>query len=238
MKEEFIASFELADYPQLVRIMDTHFGLRTYSLLDLFRDEQRNVLEILTEQTVKGFINRYREMYDQSQSLMQFLQQTAMPIPRVLVNAAEYVVNHDLWNAIRAEPLDCQKASELLEEVRRWGVTVDSSKMEMVARFRLEGMMEQFAANPAEPELLEQVRTVLKLLGQMDTEANYWQIQNSYHRMAQTVTQDFSTAARAGDREALRWLEGFRDLGLELSFNIESLFQKFGLEIPGEEPAR
>ncbi|MBU4262997.1 MAG: DUF3536 domain-containing protein [Proteobacteria bacterium] len=236
MKEEFIASFELGDYSQLVRIMDTHFGLHTYSLLDLFRDEQRNILEILTEQTVKGFINRYREMYDQSLSLMQFLQHTAMPIPRVLVNAAEYVDNHDLWNAIRAESLDCQNVSKLLEDIRRWGVTVDFSKMEMVVRYRLEKMMEQFAGNPTEPGLLEQIRTVLKLLGQMDTEVNYWQIQNSYHSMAQTITQDFSAAARAGDREALRWLEEFRDLGIELSFNIESLFQKFGLEIPGEKP--
>jgi hypothetical protein len=161
-----------------------------------------------------------------------------MPIPRVWVNAAEYVINHDLWNAIRAEPLDCQKASELLGETRQWGVTVDSAKMEMVVRYRLEGMMKQFSMNPAEPGLLEQIGTVLKLLSQMNTEVNYWQVQNSYHSMAQTVTQDFSTAARAGDREALRWLEGFRELGLELSFNIESLFQKFGLEIPGEKSVR
>lgn len=235
MKQEIIASFELGDYTQLVRVMDTHFGIDTYSLLDLFRDEQRHILEILTEQTVDGFINRYREMYDQSRSLMQFLQQTRMPIPRVLVNAAEYVINYDLWTAIRADPLDSQKMLEVLDEIRVWGVAVDSAKMELVVRHKLEMMMGQFAINPVKPGLLEQIRTVLSLLGQMDTEVNYWQIQNIYHGMAQTGTKNFSAAARDGDSEALQWIEGFRDLGIELSFNIDALFQRVGLELPGKE---
>jgi alpha-amylase/alpha-mannosidase (GH57 family) len=236
MKEEVIASFGLGDYTQLVRVMDTHFGINTYSLLNLFRDEQRHILDILTEQTVEGFINRYREMYDRSRSLMQFLRHTHMPIPRVLVNAAEYVINHDLWNAIQAEPLDSQKMLEVLEEIHVWGVTVDSAKMELVVRQKLEMMMGRFAINPAEAGLMAEIRTVLKLLGQMDTEVNYWQVQNTYHSMAQTVTQGFSAAARAGDQEALHWLEGFRELGIELSFNIDSLAQRFGLELPGEGP--
>lgn len=235
MRQEFITSFELGDYTQVVRVMDTHFGTHTYSLLDLFRDEQKNILDILTELAVEGFINRYREMYDRSRSLMQFFLHTRMPIPKVLLNAAEYVINHDLWTAIRAEPLDCPKTLEVLEEIRLWGVTVDSSKMEMVVRYRLERMMVHFGSNPAEPGLLEQIRAVLKLLGHMNTEVNYWQVQNSYHSMAQAGAKDFSAAARAGDEEALRWLEGFRELGVELFFNIDSLFQRFGLEPPGEE---
>lgn len=234
MKNEIIASFELGDYTQIVRRMDAHFGMHTYSLLDLFRDEQRHILGILTEQTANGFINRYREMYDRSRAMMQFLQHTRMPVPRVLVNAAEYVLNYDLWNAIRAEPLDSKKTLEVLEEMRGWGAVVDSSEVEMVVRHKLEKMMGQFSGNPAQAGLLDEIRTVLKLLGRMDAEVNYWQIQNIYHRMAQTVAQDFSAAARAGDKEALRWLGGFRALGIELFFNIDALFQRFGLDITVE----
>lgn len=235
MKNDIIASFELGDYTQVVRLMDTHFGMNTYSLLDLFRDEQRNISKILTDQAVDGFIDRYREMYGRSRALMQFLQHTRMPVPRELSNAAEYVLNFDLWNAISAEPLDCEKMSEVLEEIRRVGVEVDSSKAELVVRHKLENMMGRFGSNPAEQGLLEQIRTVLKALGLIDAEVNYWQLQNSYHCMAQTIARDFAADARGGDADALRWLEGFRVLGEDLFFNVEALFQRFGLELPAGE---
>lgn len=231
MKEKIIASFELGDYTQVVRLMDFHFGTHNYSLLDLFRDEQRNILKSLTDKTVDGFIDRYREMYDRSRSLMQFLQHTRMPIPRELVNAAEYVLNYDLWNTICADPLDCEKMREVLEEIRRCGVAVDSSKAELIVRHKLENMMEWFSEHPTEESLLEQIRTVLKLLGLLDAEVNYWQIQNSYHSMAQTTAQDYAAKARTGDTEALRWLKQFRILGVDLFFNIEGLFQRFGLDV-------
>ncbi|MDP2106053.1 MAG: DUF3536 domain-containing protein, partial [Desulfobulbaceae bacterium] len=78
MKNEIISSFELGDYTQVIRSMDAHFGTHTYSLLDLFRDEQHNILEILTAQTVGGYIDHYREMYGRNRALMQFLQHTRM----------------------------------------------------------------------------------------------------------------------------------------------------------------
>lgn len=235
MKNEIIESFELGDYTQVVRLMDTHFGMHTYSLLDLFRDEKRNILRILTDQTVDGFIDRYREMYGKSRSLVQFLQHTHMPVPRELANAAEYVLNYDLWNAIQAEPIDSETMFEVLEEIRRWGVSVDSSKAEMVVRHKLEHMMERFGSNPTEQGLLEQIRNVLKLLGLMDAEVNYWQVQNSYHCMAQSIAQEYAADARNGDAEARRWIEGFRVLGEDLFFNIEALFHRFGLDVSSGE---
>ena len=41
---EFSEAFNRADFPQVIRLMDKHFGESYYSLKNLFRDEQRKVL--------------------------------------------------------------------------------------------------------------------------------------------------------------------------------------------------
>ncbi len=37
-------SFAGAYFPEIIRLMDKHFGAATYSLRSLFRDEQRKVM--------------------------------------------------------------------------------------------------------------------------------------------------------------------------------------------------
>ena len=47
MKEEMSAIFDKGLYTELIILMDKHFGTHSYSLSNLFRDEQRIVGELL-----------------------------------------------------------------------------------------------------------------------------------------------------------------------------------------------
>ena len=62
---EFKEAFSRADFPQLIRLMDRHFGESYYSLKILFRDEQRKILQQVLVSTGQDIESHYRQISDQ-----------------------------------------------------------------------------------------------------------------------------------------------------------------------------
>jgi len=223
MKTEVETAFEKGDFTGIVRLMDVHFGMHNYSLLDLFKDEQRNILRILTDSVIDEFVERYRDIYERNRIMMGFLRTTGMPVPRAFLNAAEYVLNYDLWNALHEEPINIAGAREILSEITRWGADVDAVRIEFFVRHKLEAVMGQFMREPSNLELLLEIRRVTEFLGTLPGEVNLWEIQNMFFALVRTAYEEFRRKSEAGDPAAVRWVESFRDLGVALAFNIKAV---------------
>ncbi|MBW1713901.1 MAG: DUF3536 domain-containing protein, partial [Deltaproteobacteria bacterium] len=99
MVDELSQSFDRADFPETLRLLDKHFGLPAFSLKSLFRDEQRKILNLLLESTLNEAEDVYGRLYEQHAPLMRFLQNAGMPLPRALSAAAEVVLNAGLYRA-------------------------------------------------------------------------------------------------------------------------------------------
>jgi alpha-amylase/alpha-mannosidase (GH57 family) len=73
------AAFERADFPELIRLMDKHFGTSNYSLKNLFRDEQTRVLNQILAATRQEIHNTYRLLTDRYAPLTRFLNDIHVP---------------------------------------------------------------------------------------------------------------------------------------------------------------
>jgi hypothetical protein len=218
MKYEIITAFERGEFADIVRMMDKHFGMHTYSLIHLFRDEQRKVLNLLISKTIEDFVESYRAIYDNNRILMGFLQETGMPVPKAFRTAAEFTLNFGIKRAFSEENIDADRVRNLISEIKKWNVSFDSLDIEFIVRHRLEKMMEKLYANPSDFTQLQNIQKVLELLKLMPVEINYWQVQNIYYRMAKKVYSEFLVKAKAGDEDAARWIETFKYLGQMLFF--------------------
>ncbi len=103
MKKEIITAFEKGAFADIVRLIDRQAGVQTYSLLHLFRDEQRKILNHVISETLEGFEHAYRLMYENNRVLMLFLQEAGMPVPKTFLTAAEFILNVDIKRALEAE---------------------------------------------------------------------------------------------------------------------------------------
>jgi hypothetical protein len=194
-------------------MMDKHFGMNNYSLTDLFRDEQRKILNVVISSTLEEFANSYRAMYDSSRMLMGFLRETGMPLPKAFRTAAEFTLNHGLLKAFGGEKMEIDSVREIADDIKRWDVPMDSIDIEYAIRLRLEAMMDRLRMNPAELPLLEEFQAIVELLRPLPMEFNFWQMQNSYFALAKTAYGQFLGRARAGDETAAKWVEAFMRLG-------------------------
>ena len=223
MKAEIITTFERGAFADIVRLMDNHFGIHKYSLINLFRDQQRNILNFLISETLEDFEDTYRRMYDSNRILMGFLQEMGIPIKKAFLSAAEVTLNSDIKKAFLEEVIDTDRIQSLFNDMKKWDVPLDSIDVEFIARHKFNGLMEKLHANPLDLDLLLEIRKILELFKMLPVEINYWQTQNIYYKMAKTTYREFLLKTMAGNEDAIRWVDTFNYLGEMLFFNISSM---------------
>jgi alpha-amylase/alpha-mannosidase (GH57 family) len=229
MKQEMLTYFEKGEISQIVRIMDKHFGMNNYSLVHLFRDEQRKILNLVITKTIEEFERAYRLLYENNRTLMVFLQKAGMPIPKALLTAAEFTLIIDLKKAFLEERVNEEKIRDIISAIGRWGLHLDGAGLEFMLRRRGEELIDAFRAALSNP-LLSDVLTLIGLLRFVPLEVDFRQIQNTYFMLAKTTYREFALKAKAGDDAAMEWTEAFRRVGEMLFFNMSSILQE---ERPG-----
>ncbi len=222
MKEEIITTFERGAFADIVRLMDNHFGMHNYSLPNLFRDQQRTMLNLLISKTVEDFENAYRQMYEGNRILMGFLKEMGMPCKKAFCTVAEFILNTDMKKVFMEEVLDVSRIQHLIDEMTLWDLPLDTVEIEFIARRQLESIMQNLSMNPSDIGLLLEIQKRLELYKLLPIEVNYWQAQNTYYKIAKTTYREILTKAES-EVDIRKCLAPFKYIGEMLFFDIASL---------------
>jgi alpha-amylase/alpha-mannosidase (GH57 family) len=223
MKEEMGRAFEKSNFASIVRLMDTHFGMYTYSLKELFRDEQRKILRLILGSTLEDFASKFINLYDHNRILMNFLRETGNPVPRRFLATAEIALNLELQKAFATSALDAGRITEMIEATRFWNVHLDDIDLEFLIRRRIEKAMGELLGNPADTNHLAEAKRLMEIVALLPFQANLWQAQNMYHALSRTPYPAFLAETRNGEKGAARWIELFDALGRLLHFNTQTM---------------
>jgi hypothetical protein len=215
--KEAVAAFDRADLPEVIRIMDRHFGPSSYSLKSLFRDEQRRILGLILDATLDEADAMYRRLYEHYAPLMRFLGDLGVPLPRALRHTAEFVLDSRLREVLRDDLGDLEQARGWLAAARRDGVALDDAGLGYALQERLDRAMQRFHAAPFEISRLREVEQLIELASSGPLQVSLWEPQNLYYEMLQTV---FAQRARLADPESAAWSDAFRALGARLAVRV------------------
>lgn len=223
LRDGVVASFRSGDLAGAVRLMDRHFGANSYSLRDLFWDEQRKILDQVTRAAVEEHQQAYVRMYRDIRGLMIFLDDSGAPLPKPFVAAAELSLNFELRKEFSEAEVSVEKVKALSDDIRRWHVPLSAVDLEFLVRHRVEDMMRRLLGDPSDEKLIGEITKIVELLQQLAVDVNYWQIQNDFYRAARMAYLDFLRSARSGDAAAGSWVDAFRRLGQTIWFNVEAV---------------
>jgi len=220
MIQEVTQAFSAAEFAEVIREMDKHFGTSTYSLRHLFRDEQRKVLERILESTLAEVEGAYRQTYDSHYPLMLFVTGLGNPLPRGFHGAAEFILNTDLSREFSADTLDMERIRGLLNDAGEWDIELDTEGLGYLFKQTLDAMMESFSSATEDVSLLQELVAAVELARSLPFEVNLWKVQNLYYTMLQTIYPDFQKRAQQGDKAAVEWVAQFATLGEQLSIRV------------------
>lgn len=216
MVEEVTGTFDRADFAEVIRLMDQHFGGATYSLKELFRDKQRLVLDQILDTTLSGVAGDYRQIYERHAPLMRFLKELNIPQPKVLHAAAEFVLHTNLRQAFAADPPEIERINALLGEAGISNIQLDGTVLGYVLEQTLERMSNRLRAEPTDITLAGQLDAVVGLARSLPFEVDLWKAQNVYHGLLQSTYPAYKEKAAQGDAAARAWVDQFHALGDKL----------------------
>ncbi len=220
MLHELTSTFCAADFPEVIRLLDKHFGISTYSIKTLFRDEQRKVLDSILESALSEIEAAYYQVYEHYYPPMRFLSELGTPIPKSFKSATEFILNSDLRKALSSEPLDLERIRRLLDETDTWKVELDTEGLSYQLQQTLERMMAKFVAAPEDVTLLEELLAAIQMVRSVPFPVDPWKVQNLYHEMLRSTYPGFQKREQQGDKSAVEWLGRFVALGQQLSLRV------------------
>jgi len=221
MKAEAIETFDRGDLPEVIRVLDRHFGALTYSLKSLFRDEQRKVLDTILASTVADAEQSYRQVFERAAPLMRSLTGLGIPLPKAFQAAGELVLNANLRVALTAEPIDPERVQVVLEDLRTWHVEPDEAAMAFVAARTLEGLARRFALRASDADTLRALRQTAEAVAALPFAVDLFEAQNRFWQVVETAYPGYRQRAERGEADAVAWVEDFRILGAKLSVRVD-----------------
>ncbi|HEY5040571.1 MAG TPA: DUF3536 domain-containing protein, partial [Verrucomicrobiae bacterium] len=211
-------AFSRADFPQLIRLMDRHFGESHFSLKNLFRDEQRKILNQVLVTTGQDIESHYRQISDQYTPLTRFLKDINAPMPVALETAVDFILNCDLRRQFESAEPNLDRVRALVEQARTGNVDYQQETLGYVIARHMDLRLETLAATPDNLAALMHTADLAEVVRFMAMEVNLWKTQNLYFQMRRTVAAERKTQADAGDAAAREWLSHFNRLGEHLGF--------------------
>ena len=86
-----------------------YFGKNNYSLKDLFKDDQRFVLDYIVADGLKKAKDLYDIVYHDNSAMLRFMKENRVPSPQPLLSAAEIVLNMEIEQLLLAETPDLER---------------------------------------------------------------------------------------------------------------------------------
>jgi alpha-amylase/alpha-mannosidase (GH57 family) len=212
--------FESADFPEIIRAVDRNFGPGAYSLKLLFRDEQRRILGRILEVNMADVDAAYRQLYMQNAPLMRFLSDVGYPMPKSFHVAAELALNSELRRAFEETPLDVERARGVLYEAKNAGIEWDGPGLGYTLRKTIERMIGDFRKSPEDLPLLQRLDAAVEMGNALPFEVPFWETQNVFFEMLQSVRPAFLLRASQGEEKAREWIARFSGLGAKLSVRV------------------
>jgi alpha-amylase/alpha-mannosidase (GH57 family) len=216
--EAMRGAFERADFPELIRMMDKHFGQANYSLKNLFRDEQFNVLNQILATTRDEIHNTYRLLTDRYAPLTRFLNDIHVPPLNSLAPATEFVINAELRKQFENGHLDAERVKSLLAEAKTTKAVLETSALAFAVKKNLDRLSEELFKSPENLDVLERLTHSTVLLPLLPFEVNLWKPQNIYDQLQ---NEYFPKIKRRADEKSKAWTGKFRTLGNQLGFHIQ-----------------
>jgi alpha-amylase/alpha-mannosidase (GH57 family) len=217
MVQETKAAFERADFAELIRILDKHFGETHYSLKNLFRDEQIKRLNQILTATREEIFNAYRLLTDRFAPLTNFLKDIHAPPLVPLAPAAEFVLNAQLRKQFENGQIDPERVKNLIAEAQTDNVALETDALAYVVKTHFDRLSEMFFKSPEDLDLLQRFANSAALLPALPFSVNLWKAQNIYDQLRANVLPEMK---KRGNEESKVWTEKFLTLGEQLGFRV------------------
>lgn len=212
-----------ADVPEVVRVLDKHFGGMNYSVQSLFRDMRRRFLNLMLESTLTDDEAIYRQLYERHVPMMRFLSTLDAPLPTTFRTAAEVVLNSELRGAFSSGIPDPSQVRSMLDRAETWSVKLDTEGLAFTLAQTIERLAQAMCDQAGDIHALESVENIVAIAEMLPFDIDFSNIQTAYYELWRRVYVDMLEHGEEGDEGARTWADRFMALGERLGVRVHEM---------------
>lgn len=217
IKEELKENFDEADIQQVIKLINDNFGKDIYSLRTLFKDEQRKIINHILQDSVEKAKAHYKEIYEDNYTVSTYLHDIGVSNPPAIQIASEIVINQDLQKIMRSEEKDLQHLKQLVEDVDKFSVELDTNLISMEAGRKIAKEVSDFLKNPDDTETMDWLIEFLELIYELPLKLNLWEAQNLVFSHGKEIRE-----AKKDNQDEGAWINSFDRLCELLQLKLEN----------------
>lgn len=220
MKEEIINAFTASQIAEVIGVMQTFFGPDKFSLWNLFKDEQRKVINLIINKDVTQAEESFRRIYNQNYNIVSVMNEAGLPIPPVLIKNLENVINSDIRHFFENGTLYPSRLEKLAADAIKWKVELDKTAISFAASFKLYQVIKNLEPTDQSFRMLETLIRIFDVMAQLDIELDLWEFQNEYFRKGQVYTRRQISTNFRDEKSAGDWLRKFQEIGKHIQVKL------------------
>ncbi|MEX0966144.1 MAG: DUF3536 domain-containing protein [Bacteroidia bacterium] len=220
LHDSIVQAFHKSGIYEIFNLMDKYFGSHNYSFWHLFRDDQRKIMDLVTEQTMQHVEGAIYQLYESNFPLLQVYNEINMQVPRQLRIPMELAVNTRLVNIFKQEKINLEVLKKMLESAGKINMKLDFITLNFLADEQVAKEMQHLAEDPKNLEQLKYVATLLSYIEKSGMEPGYWNAQNIAYQIRAQVYGEYMDRCETGDNDAGNWCALFNETYKRLNLII------------------
>ncbi len=214
MQMRILNAFDEGQLGDVIAHMQTYFGPVHYTLWQLFKDEKRTVLDMITLQSMQELEASLRRVYNRDYPLVNALVNNDIPIPKAYSTTFEYILNADLLNCFKADKVNVKELDRVMGELLKWDLKIeDKDKVSRLAGESIFKELKRINAERSNTKRIERLNRAFPLLMQFKLEPILYQSQNLYFEISRE--EDVETLSHKPE-----WVKQFKLLGENLGVKV------------------
>ncbi len=210
MREEALACFEKGQINEIIVILAKYFGKNNYSLKDMFKDDQRYILDYIVAGGLKKAKDLYDIIYHDNSALLRFMVETRIPSPKPLRSAAEVILNMEMLKLLSDETTDLEKLQKIIADAKHISVPLDSKLLAYKASEKIAAEFNKLSMAPENIEAIKSISHLIRMITELPIELDLWQSQNTAFKIAQNQYRKIKAQS---DVASQAWVTEFSELG-------------------------
>lgn len=219
MRAELQDAFGKGDTARVIRTLESRSNGEAFTLWQLFKDEQRRILDILLQTTRQEIEASFRQIYERNYAFMKMMRSMHTPLLRAFTLPAEFVLNRDLCSILNKKPVNIKRLESVIDQINDLSLSIDESTVSFEARRRINEMIENFAKEPENAELLGNIQQTIGTLKSALVELSLQNAQNVIFRISKDKYPEMKVRQSRHSQAAV-WVENFEKLAGLLSVRL------------------
>ena len=185
MQFRMIKAFEEGRLGDVIGTMQMYFGPEKYTIWQLFSDEKRKILDLISQESMAELESSLRKSYNSDYQLITALSNNGIPIPNAYKTTFEYILNADLINILKSDKINIKEMERISGELVRWSLKIeDVGKLSRLAGDSILRELNRISNERENVKRIQRLNRMFPLLEKFNLDPNLHKSQNLYFQIS------------------------------------------------------